>query len=335
MAKVSIIVPIYNVEKYLHRCVDSIINQSYKDLEIILVDDESPDKCPEMCDEYAKQDSRVKVIHKKNGGLGYARNSGLEIATGEYVAFIDSDDYVEPDMVEKLYADCVENNLDAIFADFYVDGNENFKKNPTFDKFYDSPSLMEEIRLDMVGAEPNNPSCSKIQYSVWRGLYSLSIIKKNNIVFPSEREFISEDIVFNLNFLFYSYKVKTISGKFYHYCFNNTSLTHSYRKDRWEKQIFLLTYINSRVKEFSNPKDFRLRIGRTALAYSKIAINQEVKRYQSVTEKLRKIKKIITTPVFLRFLEDYPISRLPIKWRIYAYLVKYKLSFLIYLLMIK
>lgn len=335
MAKVSIIVPIYNVEKYLHRCVDSIINQSYKDLEIILVDDESPDKCPEMCDEYAKQDSRVKVIHKKNGGLGYARNSGLEIATGEYVAFIDSDDYVEPDMVEKLYADCVENNLDAIFADFYVDGNENFKKNPTFDKFYDSPSLMEEIRLDMVGAEPNNPSCSKIQYSVWRGLYSLSIIKKNNIVFPSEREFISEDIVFNLNFLFYSYKVKTSSGKFYHYCFNNTSLTHSYRKDRWEKQIFLLTYINSRVKEFSNPKDFRLRIGRTALAYSKIAINQEVKRYQSVTEKLKKIKKIITTPVFLRFLEDYPISRLPIKWRIYAYLVKYKLSFLIYLLMIK
>ena len=102
MAKVSIIVPIYNVEKYLHRCVDSIINQSHKDLEIILVDDESPDKCPEMCDEYAKQDSRVKVIHKKNGGLGYARNSGLEIATGEYVAFIDSDDYVEPDMVEKL-----------------------------------------------------------------------------------------------------------------------------------------------------------------------------------------------------------------------------------------
>ena len=335
MAKVSIIVPIYNVEKYLHRCVDSIINQSYKDLEIILVDDESPDKCPEMCDEYAKQDSRVKVIHKKNGGLGHARNSGLEIATGEYVAFIDSDDYVEPDMVEKLYADCVENNLDAIFADFYVDGNECFKKSPTFDKFYDSPSLMEEIRLDMVGAEPNNPSCSKIQYSVWRGLYSLSIIKKNNILFPSEREFISEDIVFNLNFLFYSYKVKTVSGKFYHYCFNNVSLTHSYRKDRWEKQIFLLTYINSRVKEFSNPKDFRLRIGRTALAYSKIAINQEVKRNLSDAKKLREVKKIMTTPAFLTSLENYPISRLPFKWKIYAYLVKYKLSILIYLLMIK
>ena len=98
MIKVSIIVPVYNVEKYIDRCMKSLMNQTLHEIEIILVDDGSPDSCPQMCDEYAKQDTRVKVIHKENAGLGYARNSGLEIATGEYVAFVDSDDYVDTQM---------------------------------------------------------------------------------------------------------------------------------------------------------------------------------------------------------------------------------------------
>ena len=91
---ISVIVPIYNVEKYLDKCVDSIINQTYKNLEIILVDDGSPDNCPQMCDDYAKKDSRIRVVHKENGGLSDARNAGMKVATGEYVSFIDSDDYI-------------------------------------------------------------------------------------------------------------------------------------------------------------------------------------------------------------------------------------------------
>lgn len=92
--KVSIILPIYNVEKYLDRCMESLLNQTLEDIEIIMVDDGSPDNCPQMCDEYAKKDNRVKVVHKKNAGLGFARNSGLDVAKGEYIAFVDSDDYV-------------------------------------------------------------------------------------------------------------------------------------------------------------------------------------------------------------------------------------------------
>ena len=100
---ISIIIPIYQVEKYLHRCVDSVIDQTYSNLEIILVDDGSLDNCPKICDEYAKKDKRIKVIHKKNGGLSDARNKGLSIMKGEYVSFIDSDDYVEKDYIEYLY----------------------------------------------------------------------------------------------------------------------------------------------------------------------------------------------------------------------------------------
>ena len=101
-ATISVIVPVYKVEEYIDRCIRSIVEQAYRQLEVILVDDGSPDKCPEICDQWAKKDPRIKVIHKKNGGLSDARNAGLEIATGEYVAFVDSDDWILPDMYEKM-----------------------------------------------------------------------------------------------------------------------------------------------------------------------------------------------------------------------------------------
>ena len=103
--KISIIVPIYNVEKYLDRCIESIVGQTYKNLEIILIDDGSPDNCPQMCDEWAKKDDRIKVVHKENGGVSLARNKGMDIATGTYIGFVDSDDYIDKNMYEKLM-DC-------------------------------------------------------------------------------------------------------------------------------------------------------------------------------------------------------------------------------------
>lgn len=114
---VSVIVPIYRVEKYLERCIQSIINQNYTDLEIILVDDGSPDLCPQMCDEYAKTDSRIKVIHKENGGLSDARNRGIQEAAGEYITFVDSDDYIHPEMISGLLR-----NLQKVNADISVCG---------------------------------------------------------------------------------------------------------------------------------------------------------------------------------------------------------------------
>jgi len=112
MPKISVIVPVYKVELYLHQCIDSILAQTYKNLEVILVNDGSPDNCGAICDEYAEKDNRIKVIHKENGGLSDARNAGIDIATGGYLAFIDSDDWIEPDMVEVLYNNLVNANAD-------------------------------------------------------------------------------------------------------------------------------------------------------------------------------------------------------------------------------
>lgn len=124
---ISVIIPIYKVEKYLDECIKSVVDQTYKNIEIILVDDGSPDVCPEMCEEWAKKDSRIKVIHKKNGGLSDARNAGLDIASGEYIAFVDSDDWVLPNMYEKLLevikreqADICACNIKSCYSDHEV-----------------------------------------------------------------------------------------------------------------------------------------------------------------------------------------------------------------------
>lgn len=116
---ISIIVPVYNVEKYLSKCIESIINQTYKNLEIILVDDGSPDNCGKICDEYARKDKRIKVLHKENGGQGSARNLGLDNSTGEYIAFVDSDDWIELDMYERMYKEIKNSNSDIAICGIY------------------------------------------------------------------------------------------------------------------------------------------------------------------------------------------------------------------------
>ncbi|MBQ3396194.1 MAG: glycosyltransferase, partial [Synergistaceae bacterium] len=121
---ISVIVPVYKVEKYLNRCINSIVNQTYWNLEIILVDDGSPDNCPLICDEWSKKDKRIRVLHKRNGGLSSARNAGLDIAKGEYISFIDSDDFILPEMFEELYRLMIENDADLGMSGYlYVDEN--------------------------------------------------------------------------------------------------------------------------------------------------------------------------------------------------------------------
>ena len=115
--KISVIVPVYKVEQYLERCVDSIINQTYRNLEIILVDDGSPDRCPEICDRYSEADSRIKAIHRKNGGLSAARNTGLKAATGDYIALVDSDDYININMFADMMEQLLLHKADIVMCD--------------------------------------------------------------------------------------------------------------------------------------------------------------------------------------------------------------------------
>ena len=125
---ISVIIPVYKVEKYLDRCVESIVNQTYKNLEIILVDDGSPDNCPQMCDEWAEKDNRIKVIHKENGGVSSARNAGIESAKGDYISFVDSDDWIDFDLVYHLLKLAIENNYDVVSCLFEETYDSNLNK---------------------------------------------------------------------------------------------------------------------------------------------------------------------------------------------------------------
>ena len=167
MPLVSVIVPVYKVEYVVKNCIESILNQTFTDFELILVDDGSPDNCPKMCDDYAKKDSRIKVVHKENGGLSDARNAGMKVATGEYVSFIDSDDYISLDFYEILLQTMIDNDSDIVEC-----GVVKFYENGKFDEYSDDQMIKNFNTVDGLEGLINENSFH--QY-VWNKLYKSNI----------------------------------------------------------------------------------------------------------------------------------------------------------------
>lgn len=337
MPKVSVIIPIYNVEKYLDQCVHSAINQTLQDIEIILVDDESPDACPVMCDDYAKKDSRIKVVHKKNGGLGFARNSGIEVATGEYVTFLDSDDFVDLNTYEHLYNIAKANSLDAIYYKFkrFTCKNEVMPCEATTDiKTYKGDGI-KELMLDIIASEPEAKVDHKIQCSSCTAMYRMSIIRDNNVRFHSERELISEDMIFNLDFLKYSSCVAFNRGEHYHYRVNPTSLTSTIRTDRFWKNIIQYKYIIKNLNHWElNKKDGEERCARFMIGYSRTAISQNLTSNSPKTEKKEWLKSVLSDDIWNLLKNNYNWKKLPMYQRLFFSMCIEKRFFLLYMLCI-
>ncbi|MFQ9516380.1 MAG: glycosyltransferase family 2 protein [Eubacterium sp.] len=222
---ISVIVPIYDVEPWLDECIESIVNQSYTNLEIILIDDGSPDKCPQICDEWAKKDNRISVIHKKNGGLSSARNAGLEVCKGEYISFIDSDDFIHKDMYKIMLHDIKEKNVDVVKCSKSVYENATFTKFNKLDapKYYDREEILDCYfyhKEDFCGG-------------AWDKLYKAELF--DDVRFPeginSEDYYMYAKIYSKINKLYYNdislyyYRVRENS-----ICSTNTLNSHSYDK---------------------------------------------------------------------------------------------------------
>ncbi|MDP4182405.1 MAG: glycosyltransferase family 2 protein [Bacillota bacterium] len=230
MKKVSVIVPVYKSEKYLHRCIDSILNQAYQNIELILVDDGSPDNSSVICDEYALKDSRVKVIHKENKGVSAARNTGLSNSTGYYVMFVDSDDCIKNTMVGNLLKllnnDYFDFALSGVNIITYADGvPSKLDIYAMKDKHYSVKSLFEAIidDYDLVCI------CSP-----WGKLYKNSIIKQNSIEF-NENIYLGEDTLFVLNYLRFCKELVSSKNVYYNYYRENyDSLFLKYSKEAFE-----------------------------------------------------------------------------------------------------
>ena len=323
--KVSIIVPVYNVEKYLKCCVDSLLNQTLTEIEVILVDDASPDHCPAICDEYAKHDHRVRVVHKKNEGLGYARNSGLEVATGEYIAFVDSDDFVELDTYQKLYSKIINTQADAVYffcKCFNEQGKTWLNTHNNEEMRYPSKKEIQGAMLDMISNPPmSNKDTSIISCSACNALYRRDLIEKYGIKFKSERELISEDLLFNLNFLLHCTNIISIPDTFYNYRENLSSLTHTIKPDSIAKNLFFYQYL----MEMLNVNDFGIegyyRATRRFISITRTAIKNYIQSSFSKKEKLQWLKEVVKHPIWREIASLYPYKKLPLKHSFQFYLL--------------
>lgn len=329
--KVSIIVPIYNVEKYLDRCMHSLLNQTLKESEIIMVDDGSPDCCPQLCEEYRAKYPNIKVIHKKNGGLGYARNSGLEVAEGKYVAFIDSDDFVDLDMFQNLYEYAEEHQCDAVFCGYNLYENPKsirLMQSNTDYVLKEGKEGVRQILLDMVGSEPNYHSDTKQLMSVWCGIYLRRIIEENNLRFVSERVYIAEDIIWNIDFLSCCECVGLVPQTHYYYCRNNTSLTQTYRADRFQKEVFLYHVQEQRLQQRDyGEEEFRNRLNRQLLLKARACISQQIAYLKQLGFDVvwENIARIVQTEEMQTILRTYPYRLLPVRHKLFFLLMKYRL----------
>ena len=216
---VSVIVPIYNVEKYLRKSVDSIINQSYKNLEIILVDDGSPDNCPDICEEYAEKDSRVRVIHKENGGLSDARNAGTDIAKGEYISYIDSDDWIDSETIKLTLEKMLEVGAEiGAFNVLVVYEGEQV-----------TPDLSEDFEvMNSEQAIATTMRNTKVKTTAWNKIYKSEILK--DLRFPKGR--LNEDEFFTFRVLDRAEKIVYIHRQCYYYLQRKNSIMGEYKINR-------------------------------------------------------------------------------------------------------
>ncbi len=248
--KVSVVVPVYNVEGYLERCVESLRKQSLREIEIILVDDGSTDGSGGLCDRYGKEDGRIKVIHKKNEGQGIARNCGLDIATGKYVAFVDSDDYMELDAYEKI-TDFMDRENAQLCAFGYVKQDEKgsvFYRSGITKECFAGNKVGTRYAGHFFGDEPGHNELSGI--SSCMTVFLKEIIDKHGIRFPSERKVASEDTVFNLDFCLHIEKALTMPEEFYHYCQKADSFSKGYLPGRYEKGVRFCYILKEYAKQY-------------------------------------------------------------------------------------
>lgn len=319
---VTVVVPVYNVEKYLDRCIGSIVNQTYKNLEIILVDDGSPDNCPRMCDDWAEKDSRIKVIHKKNAGLGMARNSGIEIATGKYIFFIDSDDYIDMYAVEKSVDIAINSQSQVVMF-----GHSNFDDSGNI-----TPLKMKTDKLYFEGTELLNDLLPGL-FVYDRGLgvrtgnkmFSLALFRENNLRYKSEREIISEDAFFALELFRYVKKVAILPENLYFYYQNPKSLTSTYREDRQEKNNSFLLKSLEEIENNNYPDCVSKALKVRYHAYTISALKQILNSDLSNSMKKKEVYKIFKNKTLNETLSPDVLTSEKNTLKLFYYLVRYKL----------
>lgn len=331
--KVSVIIPMYNSKDYIERCINSIRRQTLKEIEIIVVDDESTDGSYDLCRKLSEEDARVTVIRQKNAGPGLARNTGLAQAKGEYVAFVDSDDTIAPEMYETMYKAATETQADAClcgFSQVEVDGTATKNPNPLGDQCFSGGEVITGVLLNILGSRPDAESDFVLGISVWKGLYSGKVIRENQLEFQSERVYYSEDTMFNVDYFLHSGKVVMVEDCFYEYQKNSTSFTATYKTDMHEKNVRFYQAVDERIRPLECYAEAKMRLQRLFLGFVRYYLQRIVELYPG-KEARKLLKEISKDATVTKVMQEYPYRKNPWKQRLIHQMLASRNSFMMWL----
>lgn len=341
---ISVIVPVYNAEKFLDKCLESIVNQSYESIELILIDDGSTDSSKMICDKYALADNRIKVFSQKNSGPAAARNAGIRHATGDFVSFLDADDLIKKNTMELLVAKYNQYQPDLVMANFckLEDNGEIINQSVSF-RPDDGPfkhQIKELSKIDALAYVRHflkHPSNHLISYC-WARLYKLSIIK-NNGIFANEDMRLFEDLVFNLEYLKHTNKIVFVNESLYTYTLHNSHISVSMAIVNGDSLVHDMNVFKKKVSEFFlqsntgtvNLFDIKREIGHALVHYVIIFLIRSCRQITKSTRKRihNEIDKIINAPILRESLQYYSPSKG--NSRVLPFLMKIKLVILLML----
>lgn len=296
----SVIVPIYKVEKYLKKCVDSILNQTYQDFELILVDDGSPDKCPQICDEYAKKDRRVRVIHKKNSGLVAARNTGIKEAKGDYICYVDGDDWIFDNLLQTAWDKAIRKyNVEMVVYSAVRQFSNNQEQIPKAvpEGLYDKDKLRTDVYPYMM-YDSRKPFCTGLIFPVaWNKIFKREFLLKHYC--EEERIRMGEDNAFVFECLYAAKNIYFCDDILYVYNqLNIESMVHSYDPNRFDNNQILTDYIEKRIG--NQDKIIDNQINAFKAYWLIMAVFHEVKSGRKIIQASKHIRKKIKETGCLR-----------------------------------
>lgn len=325
MSKISIIVPVYNVkEEYFEKCINSIINQTLKDIEIIIVDDGSINGISKNCRRFADNDDRIVFIQQRNQGVSVARNNAIKIATGEYIMFVDSDDWLEVNACERLYK-YTRNGIDLVIGRNYSyleEEKEEIKTNFKGAKVNEIADKKEIYKMLLVDSRKN-----KYAYMAtpWAKLYKLQFLKENDVLFKNNLK-IGEDMVFNLDAMVFANKIIVVDEIVYHYRIHNNSTGYRLAEKIEENSANTYKYLEKKNKEYN------LEL-MSEIYYYKIRLLDNILKYgKKISGSLKEIKRIINEPIYSEAIEKIDVKMLVKRRKILVILSRMKIYYGIKLL---
>lgn len=304
----SIIIPVYNADKYLAKCLDTIINQTFKNLEIILVDDGSTDNSKEIIKSYMEKDSRIIAFFKNNEGVSATRNLGIINSTGDYITFVDADDWINLNLYEEALEKVQENTCDIVLYSYVKQYTTNHQVTEMLpfksEEILDKDKIFNDLILNLIAYEDETKE--SIMGSIWRCIFKSDLIKNNNLYFDTSMDY-AEDLIFCLNAFKQSNSMYILNKPLYNYRFNESSVTAKYSLAHFEKQLIIHKKIKEVFKDTTNNKLIN-RINIMMLRYIINGITHVCNANNSFIEKYKTIKKILNNERTVDIRNNYTIK---------------------------